>query len=98
MRPLHLGHVLSFDLNDDPDLICVLKDFNRKANCVLCTFHAADCFVKCFLIKLYCLSLWLLPVASWYSFFTLSSNRSEQGSCEKFGIYLIKHMFLLYSV
>ena len=53
---IHLGHVLSFDLNDGPDITRALKDFNRKAN--LCTFHAADCFVKCFLVKLYCLSLY----------------------------------------
>ena len=39
---IHLGHVLSFDLNDGPDITRALKDFNRKANCVLCTFHAAD--------------------------------------------------------
>ena len=55
---IHLGHVLSFDLNDGPDITRALKDFNQKANCVLCTFHAADCVVKCFLVKLYCLSLY----------------------------------------
>ena len=55
---IHLGHVLSFDLNDGPDITRAPKDFNRKANCVLCTFHAANCFVKCFLVKLYCLSLY----------------------------------------
>ena len=49
---IHLGHVLSFDLNDGPD---ITRALNRKANCVLCTFHAADYFVKCFLVKLYCL-------------------------------------------
>ena len=47
---IHLGHVLSFDLNDGPDILRVLKDLNRKANCVLCTFHFADCYIKCFLI------------------------------------------------
>ena len=39
-------------------LLRVLKDLNRKANCVLCTFHFADCYIKCFLIKLYCLFLY----------------------------------------
>ena len=34
------------------------KDLNRKANFVLCTFKSADPFVKCFLIKAYCLSLY----------------------------------------
>ena len=52
---IHLGHVLSFDLNDGPNILRALKDLNCKANCVLCTFHFADCFVNCFLIKLYCL-------------------------------------------
>ena len=51
---IHLGHVLLFDLNDGPDILRVLKDLNRKANCVLCTFNFADCYIKCFLIKLYC--------------------------------------------
>ena len=51
---IHLGHVLSFDLNDGPDILRVLKDLNYKANCVLSTFHFADCF----LIKLYCLFLY----------------------------------------
>ena len=55
---MHLGHVLSFDLNDGPDITRALKDLNRKANCTLCTFYFADCFVKCFLIKLYCLALY----------------------------------------
>ena len=50
--------MLSFDLNDGPDILRVLKDLNRKANCVLCTFHFADCYIKCFLIKLYCLFLY----------------------------------------
>ena len=52
---MHLGHVLSFDLNDGPDKTRALKDLNRKA---LCTFYFADCFVKCFLIKLHCLALY----------------------------------------
>ena len=56
---IHLGHVLSFDLNEyGPDILRVLKDLNRKANCVLCTFHFADCYIKCFFIKLYCLFLY----------------------------------------
>ena len=36
----------------------VVKDLNRKANFVLCTFHAADPFVKTFLLQSYCLSLY----------------------------------------
>ena len=48
---IHLHHVLSFDLNDGPDILRVLRVLNCKANFVLCTFHFADCFIKCFLIK-----------------------------------------------
>ena len=29
---IHLSHLLSFDLNDGPDVIRALKDLNRKAN------------------------------------------------------------------
>ena len=55
---MHLGHLLSYNLDDTPDIIRVTKDLNRKANFVLCTFKSADLFVKCFLIKAYCLSLY----------------------------------------
>ena len=54
----HLGHILSSNLNDKEDIIRVVKDMNRKANTVLCTLGSADPFVKCFLIKSYCLSLY----------------------------------------
>ena len=54
----HLGHILSSNLNDKEDIVRVVKDMNRKANTVLCTFGSADPFVKCFLIKSYCLSLY----------------------------------------
>ena len=55
---MHLGHLLSYNLDDTPGIIRVTKDLNRKANFVLCTFKSADPFVKCFLIKAYCLSLY----------------------------------------
>ena len=69
---IHLGHVLSFDLNDGPDVTRALKDLNRKANCSLCTFYFTDSYVKCFLVKLYCLALygcclWHLGSKSLYS-------------------------------
>ena len=54
----HLGHILTYDLNDRPDVIRVIKDMNCKANSILCTFKWADPFIKCFLIKSYCLSLY----------------------------------------
>ena len=49
----HLGHVLSYNLDDTPDII---RAVNRKVNSILCTFSAADPFVKSFLVKTYCLS------------------------------------------
>ena len=54
----HLGHLLTYNLDDRPDIIRVVKDINCKANSVLCTFSSADPFVKCYLIKSYCLSLY----------------------------------------
>ena len=51
---MHLGHLLSYNLDDTPDIIRVTKDLNRKENFVLFTFKSADPFVKCFLIKAYC--------------------------------------------
>ena len=54
----HLGHILSYDLDDKKDILRAIKDINRKANSILCTFNAADPFIKTFLIKSYCLSLY----------------------------------------
>ena len=54
----HLGHILTSDLNDSSDILRVVKDLNRKANYLLCAFHAADPFVKCYLLKSFCLSLY----------------------------------------
>ena len=51
----HLGHILTYNLDDKPDIIRAVKDMNRKANSVLCRFSALD---PCFLIKTYCLSLY----------------------------------------
>ena len=52
----HLGHVLSYNLDDTPDII------KAKVNSILCTFSAADPFVKSFLVKIYCLSLYGCPL------------------------------------
>ena len=54
----HLGHILNYNLDDGPDIIRALKDPNKKANSVLCTFRSADPVVKTYLIKMYCLSLY----------------------------------------
>ena len=39
----HLGHVLSYNLDDTPDIIRAVRDMNRKVNSIL---SAADPFVK----------------------------------------------------
>ena len=51
----HLGHVLSYNLDDTPDIIRAVRDMNHKVNSIL---SAADPFVKSFLVKTYCLSLY----------------------------------------
>ena len=56
---MHLGHILSYNKQD---IVRVVKDMNRKANSVLCKFSALDPFVKCYLIKTYC--LWSLSSPS----------------------------------
>ena len=55
---MHLGHFLSPNLSDTDDIVHIVKDLNCKANSILCTFHSTDPFVKSFLIKSYCLSLY----------------------------------------
>ena len=55
---VHLGHILTFSLDDKDDIIRVIKNMNRKANFIFCKFYAADPLIKCFLFKSYCLSLY----------------------------------------
>ena len=47
---IHLGHILTFNLNDKSDIIRATKDLNCKTNYTLSLFKSADPFVKCFLI------------------------------------------------
>ena len=54
----HLGHLLSFNVKDDSDIIRPTKDLIRKANYVLCTFRTILPSILCFLIKTYCLYLY----------------------------------------
>ena len=54
----HLGHLFSFNLKDHDDIIRVVKDRNRKANCILHTSRSADPHILCFLFKSFCLSLY----------------------------------------
>ena len=53
----YLGIILTFNLDDAPDIFHAVKDLNRKANGSLCAFHSTTCHTKCFLIKMYCLAL-----------------------------------------
>ena len=54
----HLGHLLSFNVKDESDIIRATKDLIRKANYVLCTFRTILPSILCFLIKTYCLYLY----------------------------------------
>ena len=36
----HLGHVLSYNLDDTPDIVRAVRDINRRVNSILCTFNA----------------------------------------------------------
>ena len=47
----HLGHILSYNLDDKEDIIRAIKDMNRKANSILCKFSSLDPSVKCFPLK-----------------------------------------------
>ena len=55
---VHLGHILTSNLDDTADIMRTVKDMNKKANSLLCTFHFVDPQVKSFLLKFYCLSLY----------------------------------------
>ena len=54
----HLGHILSENLDDSADIIRETRHLLCKANYTLCTFSFADPFVRCSLIKSFCLSLY----------------------------------------
>ena len=47
-----------FSLKNWMTWMMTLKEFNCKANSILCTFHCADPVVKTFLIQSFCLSLY----------------------------------------
>ena len=57
----HLGHILTSNLNNKQDTIRVIKDMNRKANSILCTFSSADPFV---VLSSQMLPVWLHSVVS----------------------------------
>ena len=43
-KVLHLGHLLSFDLNDRDDIVRATKDVNRKVNYIIYTFRYLGSF------------------------------------------------------
>ena len=55
---IHLGHILSKTLDDSADTMRATRDMNRKANSLIYTFQSIDPFIKTFLLKSYCLSLY----------------------------------------
>ena len=84
----HLGHIITWDLSDHMDIIRVIRDMNRKVNSILCTFGSVDPFIKCFLVKSFCLSLygctlWKLSTSS-LKLIEISLNKLL---FEKFGTY-----------
>ena len=54
----HLGYILSKTLDDSADIMRATRDMNRKANSLIHTFQSIDLFIKTFLLKSYCLSLY----------------------------------------
>ena len=47
---IHLGHILTDDLDDTADILRAVKDLNRKANSLLCTFKFLDPLIMTFLL------------------------------------------------
>lgn len=54
----HLGHILTYNLSDDEDIIAISKDMCRKANHLLHIFSCCDPSVKTCLFSSFCLSLY----------------------------------------
>ena len=65
----HLSHnILNYNLCDGADIIHALKDLNKKANSVLCTFRFADPVVKMYCLPLFGCHLWSLSSKSLNAF------------------------------
>ena len=54
----HLGHILTYNLSDDEDIIAISNDMCRKANHLLHIFSCCDPSVKKQLYSTFCLSLY----------------------------------------
>ena len=76
-KVLHLGHLLSFDLNDRDNIVRATKYVNRKANYMIYTFRYLDPYAMTFLFKMYCLSLYGCILWS------LSSKSQTSASCNE---------------
>ena len=55
---VHLGHILSFDLSDDKDVLAKCKDMVRKANSLFYSFKSLSPHVFTYLFRAFCLSLY----------------------------------------
>ena len=55
---LHLGHILTYNLSDDRDILSKCKDMIRKANSLLCSFSNLSPIVLTYLFRSFCLSLY----------------------------------------
>ena len=55
---LHLGHILTYNLSDDRDILLKCKDMIRKANSLLCSFSNLSPIVLTCLFRSVCLSLY----------------------------------------
>ena len=47
-KVVHLGHLFTSTLDDTEDVMRAVKDINRKANSLLCSFHFVDPLHFCF--------------------------------------------------
>ena len=55
---VHLGHILSHELSDNPDIIAIRQDMCRKANHMLATFRCCNPVTKTKLMQSFCMSLY----------------------------------------
>ena len=55
---VHLGHLLSYNLDDLPDVNSKLRDMIRKANCLFASFPGVGPAILSRLFQSYCLSLY----------------------------------------
>lgn len=56
--PEHLGHILSYNLSDNDDVIKQCSNFNKKANSVISDFRTLNCSDRFKLIITYCYSFY----------------------------------------